>query len=80
MKKLTDFLFSDKMYFMLVALSGAYFVHKGNYPMAYMELVLVMVLLKPKKEKNEKEWWDNFMYGSFVGIFAGISMGFLMWG
>lgn len=53
MKKLTNFLFSDKMYFMLVALSGAYFVHKGNYPMAYMELVLVMILLKPKKDEKD---------------------------
>lgn len=28
-------------------------------------------------EKN-KEWWDNFLYGSIVGIFAGIAIGFLM--
>jgi hypothetical protein len=30
-------------------------------------------------EKNNREWWDNFMYGSFIGILAGITVGFLMW-
>ena len=30
--------------------------------------------------KKNKEWWDNFLYGSFIGIFAGITIGFLMWG
>jgi hypothetical protein len=53
MKKVINYLFSDKMYFIAVALTGAYFVHKGNYPMAYMELVLVMVLLKPKTDEKE---------------------------
>jgi hypothetical protein len=53
MKKVIDYLFSDKMYFIAVALTGAYFVHKGNYPMAYMELVLVMILLNQKKDGKE---------------------------
>lgn len=30
--------------------------------------------------KKSNEWWDAFMHGSFAGIFAGISIGFLMWG
>jgi len=30
--------------------------------------------------KKSNEWWDAFIYGSFLGIFAGISIGFLMWG
>lgn len=51
MKKIISYLFSDKMYFIAVALSGAYFVHKGNYPMAYMELVLVMILLNKNKDE-----------------------------
>ena len=51
MKKLINYLFSDKMYFITVALTGAYFVHKGNYPMAYMELVLVMILLNQNKDE-----------------------------
>jgi hypothetical protein len=46
MKKLLNYLFSDKMYFILVVLSGAYFVHRGNYTIAFMELVLIMLLLK----------------------------------
>ena len=28
--------------------------------------------------KKNKEWWDNFLYGSIVGIFAGITIGFWM--
>ncbi len=28
-------------------------------------------------EKNK--WWDAFIYGSFIGILAGITIGFLMW-
>ena len=27
---------------------------------------------------KNKEWWDNFIYGSIIGIFAGIAIGFLM--
>lgn len=49
MKKLLNYLFSDKMYFILVVLSGAYFVHRGNYTMAFIELVLIMLLLKKDK-------------------------------
>jgi hypothetical protein len=49
MKKLLSYLFSDKMYFILVVLSGAYFVHKGNYTIAFMELVLIMLLIKKDK-------------------------------
>jgi hypothetical protein len=50
MKKLLNYLFSDKMYFIAVVLSGAYFVHRGNYPIAFMELVLIIMLLL-KKDK-----------------------------
>lgn len=50
MKKMINYLFSNKMYFIAVALTGAYFVHKGNYPMAYMELVLVMIILQNKDD------------------------------
>lgn len=50
MKKLLNYLFSDKMYFILVVLSGAYFVHRGNYTIAFMELVLIIMLLL-KKDK-----------------------------
>ena len=46
MKKLLSYLFSDKMYFILVVSSGAYFVHRGNYTIAFMELVLILLLLK----------------------------------
>jgi hypothetical protein len=54
MKKIINYLFSDKVYIIVVALTGAYFVHKGNYPIAYMELVvLVMLLLKPKKDEHK---------------------------
>jgi hypothetical protein len=49
MKKLLSYLFSDKIYFILVVLSGAYFVHRGNYTIAFMELVLIMLLLKKDK-------------------------------
>lgn len=49
MKKLLSYLFSDKMYFIAVVLSGAYFVHRGNYTIAFMELVLIMLLLKKDK-------------------------------
>ena len=49
MKKLFNYLYSDKMYFILVVLSGAYFVHRGNYTIAFMELVLIMLLLKKDK-------------------------------
>jgi len=31
-------------------------------------------------EKNKSEiYWDGFLYGSFVGILAGISIGFIIW-
>ncbi len=46
MKKLISYLGSDKMYFIAVVLSGAYFIHKGNYTIAFMELVLIMLLIK----------------------------------
>jgi hypothetical protein len=49
MKKLLNYLSSDKMYFILVVLSGAYFVHRGNYTIAFMELVLIMLLIKKDK-------------------------------
>ena len=49
MKKLLNYLFSDKMYFIAVVLSGAYFVYKGNYTIAFMELVLIMLLIKKDK-------------------------------
>jgi hypothetical protein len=54
MKKIINYLFSDKVYIIVVALTGAYFIHKGNYALAFIELVvLLIVLLKPKKdEKN----------------------------
>ena len=53
MKKIINYLFSDKVYIIAVALTGAYFIHKCNYALAFMELVLLIVLLKPKKnEKN----------------------------
>ena len=52
MKKMINYLFSDKMYFIAVALTGAYFVHKGNYPIAYIELVLVMILLNQNKDET----------------------------
>jgi hypothetical protein len=53
MKKIINYLFSDKVYIIVVALTGAYFVHKGNYALAFMELVLLMVLLKPKKDEHK---------------------------
>ena len=50
MKKLLNYLFSDTMYLIAVVLSGAYFVHRGNYTIAFMELVLIIMLLL-KKDK-----------------------------
>lgn len=26
----------------------------------------------------DDKWWDNFIYGSIIGIFAGIAIGWLM--
>jgi hypothetical protein len=49
MKKLLNYLFSDKMYLIVTVLSGAYFVHRGNYTIAFMELVLIMLLIKKDK-------------------------------
>jgi hypothetical protein len=46
MKKVLSYLFSDKMYFILIVLSGAYFVHRGNYAIAFMELVCILLLIK----------------------------------
>jgi len=46
MKKLIDFILCDKMYFYLVVLSGAWFTYKGNYTIAFLELVLIMLLIK----------------------------------
>jgi hypothetical protein len=30
--------------------------------------------------KKSDDYWNGFLYGSFIGIFAGITIGFLMWG
>lgn len=30
--------------------------------------------------KKSDDWWDGLLYGTFIGIFAGITIGFLMWG
>ena len=49
MKKLISYLGSDKMYFMAVVLSGAYFTYRGNYTIAFMELVLIMLLIKKNR-------------------------------
>lgn len=32
------------------------------------------------KKIDDGFYWDAFFYGSCVGIFAGITIGFLMWG
>ena len=49
MKKLIDFILCDKIYFYLVVLSGAWFTYKGNYTIAFLELVLIMLLIKKDK-------------------------------
>jgi hypothetical protein len=49
MKKLISYLGSDKIYFMVVVLSGAYFTHRGNYTIAFMELVLILLLIKKNR-------------------------------
>jgi hypothetical protein len=49
MKKLLSYLFSDKMYFILVVFSGAYFTYRGNYTIAFLELVLILLLIKRDK-------------------------------
>jgi hypothetical protein len=33
-----------------------------------------------KKIFNDKEAWNIFLYGSILGIFAGITVGYLMFG
>lgn len=53
MKRVIDFLFSDKMYLYLTAGVGAYFVHIGEYPLAYLDLVLILLLIN-KMNKDEK--------------------------
>ena len=49
MKKLFNYLLSDKMYFLLVVVSGAYFTYRGNYTVAFLELVLILLLIKRDK-------------------------------
>lgn len=49
MKKLFNYLLSDKMYFLLVVGSGAYFTYRGNYTIAFLELVLILLLIKRDK-------------------------------
>lgn len=49
MKKLYDFILSDKMYFYLIVFSGAYFTYRGNYTIAFLELVIIMLLIKKDK-------------------------------
>lgn len=49
MKKLIDFILCDKMYFYLVVLSGAYFTYKGMYALAFLELVIIMLLIKKNR-------------------------------
>lgn len=49
MKRVIDFLLGDKMYFYLIVGSGAYFTYIGNYTIAFLELVLIMLLIKKNK-------------------------------
>lgn len=49
MKKLFNYLLSDKMYFYLIVFSGAYFTYRGNYTIAFLELVLILLLIKRDK-------------------------------
>jgi hypothetical protein len=49
MKRVIDFLLGDKMYFYLVVLSGAYFTYRGDYTIAFLALVLIMLLIKKNK-------------------------------
>lgn len=30
------------------------------------------------KKKQEVKWWDSFVYGSIIGIFAGIAIAWLV--
>ena len=49
MKKMFNYLLSDKMYFYLIVLSGAYFTYRGNYTIAFLELVIILLLIKRDK-------------------------------
>lgn len=53
MLRIIDKVFSDKMYLYLIAGTGAYFVHKDLLSLAYLNLVLVMVLIN-KINRNEQ--------------------------
>lgn len=54
MKRVIDFLLGEwhpytKIYFYTVVLSGAYFTHRGNYTIAFLELVIIMLLIKKNR-------------------------------
>ena len=49
MKKMFNYLLSDKMYFYLIVFSGAYFTYRGNYTIAFLELVIILLLIKRDK-------------------------------
>lgn len=49
MKKLFNYLLSDKAYFYLIVFSGAYFTYRGNYTIAFLELVIILLLIKRDK-------------------------------
>lgn len=53
MRKVIEFLLSDKMHLYLTIGVGAYFVHIGEYTLAYLDLVLILLLIN-KMNKDEK--------------------------
>jgi hypothetical protein len=55
MKKVSEFLLSDKMYLYLTAGAGAYFVYRGEYPLAYLDLVLVLLLINKINKDEPKD-------------------------
>lgn len=55
MKKVINFLLSNRMYMILVLLLTAYLVHKQNYPMALVNFGLFILLaLKYDRTRSNK--------------------------
>ena len=55
MKKVIDFLLSDRLYMILVLLSTAYFAHKQNYPTAVVSFGLFILLaLRYDRTRSDK--------------------------
>ena len=66
----------DLLYSQVVDLSMMSKIELGDDVIA--QIILLRNIITDDDSPEYKSWWDTFLYGSIVGIFAGITIGFWM--